>query len=345
MVARGGISRQGSIRAVVVRAGTGHCTTVLWVGRGGDFVAVEGEVGNVVTGFGHREGVFSSGNHILTHGPVREGVPFVGRGRQGGGREVLVRTSTGYCTTVGRVGRNGDGVADRIEIGGEVAVADYRDSARILGIAVVPFDEGVSFIGRGRQGGGGTVVVSARAGHRTAALRIGGSGNDEAVDGEVGSEAAVADHRDSARVVGIAVVPVHKVVVVAGRGPQDDVGAFGVGGAAYKYIVASRARHCAAVLRIDGSVDGVSGLRGLAYIDVVNVEVTAPVRGSFNGKVMPIAGVVAEIHRVLGIDSVQRDIFSHLHEGGCISWVAYDTHMEFANKIFCAVRLFLPGIE
>ena len=114
------------------------------------------------------------------------------------------------------------------------------------------------------------MVVRAGTGHRTAALRIGGSGNDEAVDGEVGSEAAVADHRDSARVVGIAVVPVHKVVVVAGRGPQDDVGAFGVGGAAYKYIVASRARHCAAVLRIDGSVDGVSGFRKAGNAEVVD---------------------------------------------------------------------------
>ena len=75
----------------------------------------------------------------------------------------------------------------------------------------------------------------------------------------------------------------------------------------------------------------------MAYIDVINIDVTANVRGDFEGKVVSIAGVAAEIHRVLVIIIGRYDVFSHLHKGGGISRVAHDTHLQCADKTF-AVR-------
>ena len=110
----------------------------------GDGVGVGGEVGNVVTGFGHREGVFSIGNHILTHGPVHEGVSFVGRGRQGGVCAVFVLACTFHRSALCRVGGGGDVVLVGLPLGlNRQVFSGHR--GRQLGI---PSSKGIAFLDR-----------------------------------------------------------------------------------------------------------------------------------------------------------------------------------------------------
>ena len=117
VVARVGRGYQRGACTVVVGTRTCHRTASRRVGRGCDGVAVEFEVRHkgAVRNDREREGRISGHFHTALR-PVHKVVARVGRGRQRGGCEVVVAAAAGHITAFRRVGRNGDGVADRIEV-------------------------------------------------------------------------------------------------------------------------------------------------------------------------------------------------------------------------------------
>ena len=83
-VARGSRGGQGAACAVVVGAGARDGSASKWVGYGGDSVAVDLEIGNIIASLSHVEGVAGIGrNHRTVLRPVYEGVASVGCGSQG----------------------------------------------------------------------------------------------------------------------------------------------------------------------------------------------------------------------------------------------------------------------
>ena len=161
------------------------------VGRSGDFIAVELEVGDKGHGFSDDEAVRGFvGDGLSVLGPVDEGIAFVGCGGQRACCKVVVSASTINVAAFGRVSRSGDFIAVELEVGNEgssfgdgEAVFDFcGDDLIVFG----PVKEGVTFVGRGSQHACIEMVVSASTINGAALCRISRSGDFVTVELEVG---------------------------------------------------------------------------------------------------------------------------------------------------------------
>ena len=106
------------------------------------------------------------------------------------------------------------------KLGGEGRVACHGDGARVVGVLVVPLHESGSRRRVWRS-------CSSHAGRCTAATAHAAHGGAVArrhdavgVQGEVGGEGRVLTDDDGARVLCVAVVPLHEVVAVVGGGGE-----------------------------------------------------------------------------------------------------------------------------
>ena len=117
----------------------------------------------------------------------------------------------------------------------------------------------------GRQGGRVAVVVGAAACDRTAVGGVGVDGDDVVVLRERGRVGGISRHRDGARVLRVAVLPLAEGVARIGGGCQGNSGAFGVG-AATGHRASARGRHVGGdsviVDRSLGEVSRVGGVFG-----------------------------------------------------------------------------------
>ena len=95
---------------------------------------------------------------------------------------MLVTAAAGHHTACSRVGRNGDGVADGVEVRHKGAVRHNGERVGRIGgdlhPALRPVDKRETLVGRSRQRDRGAVAVAARTGQRTARRRISGGGDD-----------------------------------------------------------------------------------------------------------------------------------------------------------------------
>ena len=106
--------------AEVICVSASHATARGRVGRSGDLVAVELEIGDQSSRTFNREAVGRAGrHHVSVLGPVDKGVSRVGVGRQGHLFAEVVCVSASHATACGRVGRSGDFVAVEAEVGDE----------------------------------------------------------------------------------------------------------------------------------------------------------------------------------------------------------------------------------
>ena len=86
---------------MIVGVRSGDSTARGRVGRGGDFVAVQGEVGNQGSGARHGEAIGGVGGYLTAVlGPVNESITLSGRGRQSSGFSILKSSSTCYRSAV-----------------------------------------------------------------------------------------------------------------------------------------------------------------------------------------------------------------------------------------------------
>ena len=224
-----GRGRQRGRSTVVVGTGTGHHTTRIRVGSNGDFIAVETEVGLIVASAHDHErvgGVVGDNRTILL--PVDKGVALVSRGRQRGGGEMLVTAAASHHTACNRVSRNGDGVADCVEVRHIIGVSVHRERIGRVGgnlhAVLRPVDEFITHVGSGRQCGRGEVFVIATAIHYTACSRVGRNvdGMDDGV--EVRHKGGIFRHRERVSRIGgnlhATLRPVDEFVTRVGFGLQ-----------------------------------------------------------------------------------------------------------------------------
>ena len=229
-----GISRVGSgdqVAGCAVVVGSTSCngTTSGRIGRCGDFVTVDLEIGDESRALGDGEGIARVGrNHGSVLCPIEEGIAFIGGCYQGDRSAVSISTRAGNSTSLCRIGRSRDFVTVDLEVGyvvatfgdGEAVVCVGGDYSSVLG----PVDEGVARIGCDRQGAACTVVVVACSGDSTSTRRVAGSGNIVIVKAEVGyvvttlgdGETIVGSGGDHSSVLG----PVSEGVASIGRGDQ-----------------------------------------------------------------------------------------------------------------------------
>ena len=172
---------------MVVCATTSDDTAHGRVGRSRDLVAVELEVGDILSGSGDGHGALCILDAV---GPTSEGVTLVGRSREGDVLKVVVCATTSDDTAHGRVGCSRDLVAVDLEVGdvsgsfcdreGECCISG--DHFAVLG----PVGEGVSLVGCGSQCAGSAVVIRSSTCDGTASSRVGRSRDLIAVELEVG---------------------------------------------------------------------------------------------------------------------------------------------------------------
>ena len=270
---------------------------------GGDGIAVGGKGGRVggVAGYGNCTRVLRVA--VL---PLHEVVAGGSRGGQGGGGAVVIAAAAADAAHGGIGAAGSDGVAVGREGGRVGGVARYGDSARIIGVAVLPLHEMVPSVGCGGQGGGGIVVVASAAAHCTHAVVVGVGSDGVAVGGEGGRVGGVADYGNRARVVGVAVVPLHKVVTRGGRGGQRGGGIV---------VVASSAAHRThtAVVGVGGNVVAVDGEVGGEADVTGNVESVGVEGGDLGIAFLPRGEVVARGGRG---GNGNRGVFLHAAAAG-----------------------------
>ena len=167
---------------MVVGACASHRAARRRVGRGGDGVAVQREVGHIRCALQHREAVGRvGGDHRSVLGPIHEGVACVGRRGQGGRGAVVVGACASHRAARRRVGRGGDGVAVQREVGHIRCALQHREAVGRVGgdhrSVLGPIHEGVACVGRRGQGGCGAVVIGACTRHCAARRRVGRGGD------------------------------------------------------------------------------------------------------------------------------------------------------------------------
>ena len=316
-VGRGGDDVAGSIGpvdevvAVVGRGADGHGAEVVdrlffadathrgvaADGGHGVLVVVE-DGGEFHLAGGHHEGVAGSEDRVLAVDPGHEVVAVVGRGGDGHVVVGMVLAGAGHSAHslvvvdgdlevagVDEVGRQGGvaqgGVLNGGGVDGDVAVAPAGEAAALedLGGEVqrAAVLHVLEHIACGHSGAGGVIV-----GHNTS-LSVVGEGDVVEVDGEGGREGHILGGADGARVVGIAVVPLHEVVARGGSGGEDHVG---------------EVAHCG------GAADGALGVIGAEAGDGVLVVVEqgcdGGVFGSLDGDALG-GGTVAPSGEVVAV--------------------------------------------
>ena len=155
-----------------------------------------------------------------------------GSGGEGGRGVVVIAAAAADRAHRVVVGIDGEGVAVGSEGGrvGGVAGNGYR--ARILRVAVVPLHKVMACGGSGGKRGRGTVVVAAAAADATHGGIGAAGGYGVAVDGEGGRVGGVVCNCYGARVLCVAVVPLHEVVARGGRGREGGSGVVVIAAAA-----------------------------------------------------------------------------------------------------------------
>ena len=107
------------------------------------------------------------------------------------------------------------------EDGSEQCVGNNRKTARIQCNAVAPLHEVVVRSGQGGKRCGGEVVEAATSRDNTGRCGVGGSGHQIVVDCKLGGIACVFGDDNGARIVGVAVIPLHKMVAIIWSGGDD----------------------------------------------------------------------------------------------------------------------------
>ena len=136
---------------------------------------------------------------------------------------MVVCAASSDGTTLGRIGRNVDGVAVKLEVGDVGGSACGCDSARVILDTIGPTCEGIALVGRGGEGNSRTMVVSAAAIDSSARFRVGCGCDGVAVQLEVGDIGGSACDCDSARVVLDAVGPTCEGITLVGCGGEGGI--------------------------------------------------------------------------------------------------------------------------
>ena len=139
--------------------------------------------------------------------------------RRGGGAPLAVVAHHADGGIV-RVGSEGGGVG---HVGGEGQLA------RIVAVAVVPVQEVVTLVGGGVDGDVAVPIVDTSAADAAHGGIVGGQGEADGVDGKGGGEQRVAHDGQGAYGIGVAVAPLHEVVVGSRSGGDGDDLIVGVG--------------------------------------------------------------------------------------------------------------------
>ena len=239
------------------------------------------------------------------------------------------------------------------EGGGVGGVARHQHLVRVLVAAIAPAYEVVAAIGRGRQRGVVAVVVGAAAAHRAGVARVGHHHDGVRIVVEVGRERHVVAHRDGARVLCRAVVPVVEGIAGIGRSRQRHHRSFLVGAAAahrasfHGVDVGRNSVVDCALFAEDGSVGGIARHRDLAW--VVGVAVlpagelkVAGRRGRKGRRVAVVEGAAARYRAAVGGVGVDGDDVVVLRERGCVGGVS--VHRDGARVLRVAVLPLAEGV-
>ena len=144
--------------------------------------------------------------------PGHEFIAQVGCGFQLDG--VAIGINAAACHEAGALGYDlrFDGALQATEEGDKAAVLRDHDVARVVGDAVVPHLENITFIGCCPKGNGVAIVIDAAFGHGSRILRVDGGCDGIVYRTEISGEDAVLCDDDIKRVVGDAVVPIEECI-------------------------------------------------------------------------------------------------------------------------------------
>ena len=266
-VGGGGEGCRGTVGVLTAAADRAHRVVV---GRGGEGVGVgceegiEGDIAREGEGVGvGRRGLASA---VL---PLHE---VVAGGRCGGygNQSVLlhaaaVGTADGAHGIVEAVDRDavvGNGGCVSLEGSGVGGVSGYYKGARVIGVSVLPLHEVVAAVGGGGEGGSSVVVIAAAAADATHG-GIGAVGSNGVTLGrEGGGVSGIAGNSNGARVVGVAVLPLHEVVTCGGRGGEGGRGTVVVAAAAAHRTHAVVAGVGGEGVTVDGEMGGEADVAG-----------------------------------------------------------------------------------
>ena len=146
---------------------------------------------------------------------------LVGSGCEGRCGAIVVCSRSLY-TSILTSSRNGK-LVNR-EFGSISSITLHHQCARVVGIAIAPTGEMVMLIGCCCQRGSSAVVVCAATGYIAFYVVI-QNGYGIFIQQELGSVGSIALYRYRARVVGIAVAPLCKMVMLVGSGCEGRCGA------------------------------------------------------------------------------------------------------------------------
>ena len=217
VVAGKGRCRQNGRVPQVVGAAAAHLSHGGRAVEHGDGVLRQGEDGGVGGVARHGD---DAGHLGVAVAPLYEAVAAVGRGGQHNLRAVVICAAPRYGTLVRVVGGHNHAVTIYSEMCGEGGVVGYHHIARIACVAVVPLGEVVARVGRGGNEHGSSVVVVTTSGYRSSRIVAGISHESMLVNGEDSGERQIVFGGDEARVLRVAVAPLHKMVVRGGGGLQ-----------------------------------------------------------------------------------------------------------------------------
>ena len=189
-IARSGGGRQRGSLAMVISASASDGTASGRIGRSGNRIAVQAEVGNIGSrAFNRKANGRVGGDHCSFLGPVDEGIARSGGGRQRGGLAMVISPSACDGTASGRIGRGGNHIAVQAEVRYQShSLSHFERVARVGGDhrpVLGPVDEGIARSGGGGQRGGLAMVISASASDGTTNGRVCRNGDFEGVLGEV----------------------------------------------------------------------------------------------------------------------------------------------------------------